>query len=70
MKSDEYTTRLTRAISLLEIAEDQVIEARTECLLCQCLETGIELKIIRGSFKKMLEELRTKLTEYIESTPL
>ena len=52
------TERLERAIALLEIAEDQVIEARTELLLIDALQTAIELKAVRQSLKTMLAELR------------
>ena len=52
------TERLERAVALLEIAEDQVIEARTELLLIDALETAIELKVVRQSLKTMLAELR------------
>ena len=50
--------RLDRAIALLEIAEDQIVEARTELLLIDALETAIELKVLRTSLKKMLADLR------------
>ena len=50
--------RLERAIALLEIAEDQVIEARTELLLIDALQTAIELKAVRQSLKAMLGDLR------------
>ena len=52
------TERLERAIALLEIAEDQMLEARTELLMIESLQTASEIKALRHSLKGMLSDLR------------
>ena len=61
----EFLDRLNRALGLLEVAEDQIIEARTELLLCDCYDEAVEVKVIRESLKRILPKLRDKVRENI-----
>jgi hypothetical protein len=66
----EYLTRLGNAISLLEVAEDQIVEARTDLQMSDLYAEADELRAIRKNLNKLLTGLRGKRVEYIDSTPL
>ena len=66
MSMTEFLDRLNSALSLLEVAEDQMIEAKTELQLLDLYTEAEEVRIQRKALNRTLTVLRNKVRENVE----
>ena len=61
----EFLDRLNSALSLLEVAEDQMIEAKTELQLLDLYTEAEEVRAQRKALNRTLTVLRNKVRENV-----
>ena len=61
----EFLDRLNRTLSLLEMAEDQMVEAGSELQLCDLYAEADQVRMQRKALNRVLAELRNKVKENI-----
>lgn len=66
MSLSEFLDRLSRALSLLEVAEDQMVEAVTELQLCDLYPEAQDVRTLRKALNRTLTDLRGKVRENVE----
>lgn len=66
MSMTEFLDRLNSALSLLEVAEDQMIEAKTELQLLDLYTEAEEVRAQRKALNRTLTVLRNKVRENVE----
>ena len=65
MSMTEFLDRLNRALALLEVAEDQMVEAVSELQMCDLYPEANEVRIQRKALNRILAELRNKVRENV-----
>lgn len=57
MSLTEFLDRLNRGLSLLEVAEDQMVEAVSELQMCELYPEANEVRVLRKSLNRTLTDL-------------
>ena len=65
MSMTEFLDRLNRALALLEVAEDQMVEAVSDLQVCDLYHEAQEVRIQRKALNRILAELRNKVRENV-----
>ena len=66
MSMTEFLDRLNSSLALLEVAEDQMVEAHTQLQLCELYPEAHEVRILRKALNRTLADLRAKVRENVE----
>ena len=65
MSMTEFLDRLNKSLALLEIAEDQMVEAYSELQQIELYNEAREVKIVRKTLNRTLANLRTTVRENV-----
>ena len=66
MSMTEFLDRLNKSLALLEVAEDQMVEAYSELQQIELYNEAREVKIVRKTLNRTLANLRTTVRENVE----
>ena len=65
MSMTEFLDRLNKSLALLEVAEDQMVEAYSELQQIELYNEAREVKIVRKTLNRTLANLRTTVRENV-----